>query len=301
MKVRTGQEKVLGNMTSHEPIVSTIEELNTGNEGVRLAEMAHDVRNLVTALGVYCDLLNEPGVLSAPYAHYGRDLRMVATASRNLAEKLSTASANATVDTETIPRFHEATTSRGKSSRKYVPHQSGNWRPLCWEPPLTDSINNLSADLLANRNLLAALAGPAVELTIDAENGEMPVKMTGENLTRVLVNLVKNAAEAMNSCGRIAISLREIHAGPEMPPRLLMSVDDSGPGIPESVLKKIFEPGYSTQPSDNAPRQKWPSSHHGLGLSSSRSIVEAAGGSIHAFNRSQGGARLEIELPVRKE
>jgi hypothetical protein len=40
-------------------------------EGENLAELAHDARNMVTALGLYCDLLDEPGVLGAPYAHYG--------------------------------------------------------------------------------------------------------------------------------------------------------------------------------------------------------------------------------------
>jgi len=59
------------------------------NEGENLAELAHDARNMVTALGLYCDLLEEPGVLATPYLHYGNELRLVAAASRRLVEKLA--------------------------------------------------------------------------------------------------------------------------------------------------------------------------------------------------------------------
>ena len=64
-------------------------------------------------------------------------------------------------------------------------------------------ISNLAAELLANRNLLSALAGPSIALTVDAEGRRAAVRLTGEDLTRVLVNLVKNAAEAMPAGGRI--------------------------------------------------------------------------------------------------
>ena len=71
-----------------------------------------------------------------------------------------------------------------------------------------EPIENLARELLANRNLLAALAGPAIALTVDAEGGARPVRLTGEDLTRVLVNLVKNAAEAMPAGGTIQLRLR---------------------------------------------------------------------------------------------
>ena len=52
-----------------EAVVETLATLRS--EGQSVAEVAHDARNMVTALGLYCDLLDEPGVLGAPYAHYG--------------------------------------------------------------------------------------------------------------------------------------------------------------------------------------------------------------------------------------
>ena len=58
------------------------------SRGETLSEVAHDARNMVTALGLYCDLLEEPGVLATPFMHYGHELRLVAAASRRLVEKI---------------------------------------------------------------------------------------------------------------------------------------------------------------------------------------------------------------------
>src|ERR1019366_1348355 len=69
-----------------EAVVETLANLRSRSEN--LEEVAHDARNMVTALGLYCDLLQEPGVLAIPYAHYGNELRLVAAASRRLVEKL---------------------------------------------------------------------------------------------------------------------------------------------------------------------------------------------------------------------
>src|SRR5208283_1769303 len=69
-----------------EAVVETLATL--GGKGESLEDLAHEARNMVTALGLYCDLLEEPGVLAAPFLHYGGELRLVASASRRLVEKL---------------------------------------------------------------------------------------------------------------------------------------------------------------------------------------------------------------------
>ena len=161
-------------------------------------------------------------------------------------------------------------------------------------------VANLAAELLANRNLLAALAGPSIAITVHAEGGARPVSLTGEDLTRVLVNLVKNSAEAMPSGGRIHIGLCEQPAAQGAAACLLVTVEDNGPGIPAEALETIFASGYSTHGMSEAANGNWTLSHRGLGLTISRSIVEGAGGRITAQNREQGGARFAIELPLRK-
>jgi signal transduction histidine kinase len=125
--------------------------------------------------------------------------------------------------------------------------------------------------------------------------------MSGEDLTRILVNLVKNAAEAMAGVGRIHINLWESCGEPGNAPWLTLNVEDNGPGIPDRLLSTVFEPGQSAHRNSTAlvrPDQ-WPVAHRGLGLSITRSIVEAAGGFIHAANRDPVGACFQIELPVQ--
>jgi signal transduction histidine kinase len=161
-------------------------------------------------------------------------------------------------------------------------------------------IENLAAELFANHNLLAALAGPGIALTVDVEGGAKPVRMTGEDLTRVLVNLVKNAAEAMPAAGRIQIVLEERPAAAGATEALALTIEDSGPGIPEKALEEVFMSGYTTRAKGTEARGSWPSTHRGLGLSITRSMVEAAGGRIFVTNRPHSGARFEIEMPVRK-
>jgi signal transduction histidine kinase len=329
-----------------EAMVQTLASL--GSRGESLAEVAHDARNMVTALGLYCDLLEEPGVLAVPFAHYGSELRLVAGASRRLVEKL------VALDTQTagepgVPGGIDLEASGSAPGRRESPahelsaqelsgqqgspqakaregsraesigsieHSSGSGaglgpehvsrrgadRARHWEMMFSEPVANLAAELLANRNLLSALAGPGIVVTVDAEGGARPVRLTAEDLTRLLVNLVKNAAEAIpakNGRGHIQISLRERGQGNAAPEALVLAVEDDGPGIELEVLDKIFDSGFSTHARNAVDSGGWPIAHRGLGLAISRSIVESSGGRVTACNRAQGGARIEIELPVR--
>src|SRR5208282_113276 len=162
---------------------------------------------------------------------------------------------------------------------------------------------------LANRNLLSALAGPSIVVTMETDGGAQAVRLTGEDLTRLLVNLIKNAAEAMakartRNC-RIHIGLRERETAQGAATCLALTVEDNGPGIPEPALERIFTSGYTSRGKEaetngTAPAGSWPQSHRGLGLAIVRSIVEGAGGRITASNRTQGGACFALELPARK-
>jgi len=281
-----------------EAVVETLANLRSRGES--LAEVAHDTRNMVTALGLYCDLLEEPGVLTPSFRHYAGELRLVATASRRLVEKMLALDARQGQDAGLASSLRVKWTRPEALSINRL-EQARRWDLM---PPVL--IDNLARELAANRNLLSALAGPSIALTVDAEGGALPVLLTGEDLTRILVNLVKNAAEAMPASGKIAISLHEFHAGADVHPWLLLTVEDNGPGIPAEALEKIFDAGYTSRCGGAAASVastpdgfgSWPAFHRGLGLSITRSIVEGAGGSIHASNCSPSGACFRIELPV---
>ena len=270
-----------------ETVVETLTNLRSGGE--TLAEVAHDARNMVTALGLYCDLLEEPGVLASPYLHYVGELRLVATASRRLVEKLVALDARAEM------RVLPSAAASAQSAWPAIDSGAGARRERLRRGELLPAqpIENLAAELLASRNLLAALAGPAIALTIDAEGGSRPVRLTAEDLTRILVNLVKNAAEAMTAGGRIHIELRERPLTADPAQWLSLSLEDNGPGIAAADLDKIFESGYTTRAAAQTGARR------GLGLAITRSIVEAAGGRIQALNRLPSGTRFAIELPVQ--
>lgn len=298
---RAGRKRV-------ETVVETLTNLRGGGES--LAEVAHDTRNLVTALWLYCDLLEEPGVLNPAFNHYASELRLVAAASRRLVEKLlaidanldARADANSDIRFETRPDAQlrpELGLSRAISTALTRSAPLSLDRARQWEVTPGEPIANLAGELAANRNLLSALAGPSVALGLNTEGGAQAVKMSGADLTRILVNLVKNAAEAMPGAGQIAINLHEFHADAVAPLWLMLTVEDNGPGVPIDKLEKIFDSGYTTKLNGALRNGGWPASHRGLGLSITRSIVEAAGGCIHAANSTGGGARFQIELPAR--
>jgi len=275
-----------------EMVVKTLTALS--NHGESLSEVAHDARNMVSALGLYCDLLGEPGVLATSYSHYGSELKLVAAASRRLMEKLAALDALCSPETSSVPRDP-------KSSKNGIIADARQENVQHWNSVPSVSIDNLAEDLLANRSLLSALAGPSIALTIDVQGGAQPVRLNAEDFTRILVNLVKNASEAMSAVGRIHLSLWESTGEPENAPWLTLNVEDNGPGISESTQEKMFRPGHSTRLNADvtSDSRNWPSARRGLGLSITRSIVEAAGGMIHAANRDPVEACFQIELPVR--
>jgi signal transduction histidine kinase len=104
-----------------------------------------------------------------------------------------------------------------------------------------------------------------------------------EALKQVLINLVQNAQEASPDGGEIAIGLEALESG------AVVTVKDSGPGIPEDVLPRIFDPFFTT---------KGEVSGVGLGLFVAEGIVRRHGGSLTARNRAEGtGAEFRVELP----
>lgn len=275
--------------SNSETVVGTIPEIGMWAqppaEGESLAELAHEARNMVTALAIYCDLLEEPGVLDAVHKHFARELRMVTGACRQIVEKLGRLDGYE-ISSKALPLASEA--------REFRSGVSGERRLAGEVIDGERQINNLQKELLSSCNVLDAMAGSGIRVELRTEGGARPVALTSEEMTRVLVNLVKNAAEAIGGTGAIRISLRE-----KSPERLSLVVEDNGPGFSPEVLQNLFQPGFSTRGTaaeGTAPRT---AAQRGLGLSITRNMIEAAGGSIRASNGPRGGARFEIDLPIR--
>jgi len=118
-------------------------------------------------------------------------------------------------------------------------------------------------------------------------------------LEQALVSVVMNSIEAMPQGGRVMIRTLARQFDPVdtgtfgnagsrlklLPGSMVVvaQIEDSGPGIPEDKLDKVFDPFYTTKPPGNVA---------GLGLTVTKKIVELHGGSIEITNRPTGGVRV---------
>jgi signal transduction histidine kinase len=124
----------------------------------------------------------------------------------------------------------------------------------------------------------------SVELTLELDAELPPVQADFVQLQQVLVNLVKNACEALAELRSaraitIAVGARDGRAA--------LVVSDNGPGISREVAERLFEPYVSTK-----------ASGMGLGLAICRTIVEAHGGRLTASAGRRDGAEFCVELPL---
>lgn len=129
-----------------------------------------------------------------------------------------------------------------------------------------------------------------VRCRLELDPGLPHVDVDRIQVMQVLLNLLLNAAEAMAGHGVVEgqVTVRSARLEPDF---LLCEVSDIGPGLPPGSAGAIFDAFYTTK-----------SNGLGLGLSISRSIVEAHGGRIVAMNNHHGvGARFEIQLPCFTE
>lgn len=140
-----------------------------------------------------------------------------------------------------------------------------------------------------------------IELRCAAPAGKLPeVDMDAERISQVLVNLVSNALKFTPRGGKVAITAALVPvngapAAPEVRSRALrVSVEDTGTGIQQADLAKVFEKFYQAPGGrNNAAGPKGT----GLGLYIVKSIVEAHGGRVFAES-SGAGSRFGFELPV---
>ena len=135
----------------------------------------------------------------------------------------------------------------------------------------------------------AELASPAlrdrgIQLAID---GPRPMHVTADALLlgQAVLNLLLNAAEAMDGPGAISVRFFAPPAGEGDAKQFHLVVRDSGPGIPPQVMDRIFNPFFTTKETGT-----------GLGLAIVHRVVEAHDGTILVTNPDGGGARFEIRV-----
>ncbi|WP_135501239.1 sensor histidine kinase [Roseovarius aestuariivivens] len=126
----------------------------------------------------------------------------------------------------------------------------------------------------------------AVNITRDAAPD---VRINPGELQQVIINLIVNAAQAMETQGRLDIRVTAADRNGRDGAALVVS--DTGPGIDTDRLTSVFDPFYTTKPGEGT----------GLGLSVSQTLIRQAGGLISVRNRATGGAEFTVWLPASED
>ncbi len=128
-----------------------------------------------------------------------------------------------------------------------------------------------------------------VRLSISLDSSSRPVLGDLHQLEQVFLNLINNACDAMQSvAGPKELSVRSRQVGA----RLLIEVEDNGPGMPPHVVERIFEPFFSTKPAGRGT---------GLGLAIAKQIIEEHGGILRCHSEPGKGTVFQVELPTATE
>jgi signal transduction histidine kinase len=117
--------------------------------------------------------------------------------------------------------------------------------------------------------------------------GNLPeVHLDGTQLQQVLLNLIKNALDAMNVVAREARRLR-LATSFDGHSTVFLSVQDSGPGIPAQDRERIFDPFFTTK-----------SGGMGLGLAICFTVAENHGGKLRLVKSDASGSVFELAIPI---
>ena len=143
-----------------------------------------------------------------------------------------------------------------------------------------------SDDVAATVREVVEFATPEVHnagctVTLGVAGGLPPAFYDEAQLRQALLNLLRNAREAMPGGGPIEVNVAAIGMS------VVVDVDDRGGGIPEEIRARVFDPFFSTKGEGT-----------GLGLAITRHIVEAHGGTIVCEPRLGGGTRFRLALPI---
>jgi len=145
------------------------------------------------------------------------------------------------------------------------------------------NLNRLAKDVCEMVAAKAAESGVAVEAQLAPE---MPDSMfDASRLHDAVLNIVSNAVDAARGQTQARVVVTTAYDSARR--RIVITVEDNGPGIPQAIQKKIFEPFFSTKGSKGT----------GLGLALTQKVVREHGGEIALESSESEGTRFTIWLP----
>lgn len=216
--------------------------------GSLIAGVAHELNNPLASVVGFADFLSE-----------FRDVP------HNLREPLAV-----------IREESERASSIVRNLLSFARKHDGHRGSMRMETLLRSTLSLLRTPLMSHR----------VEATLTVDDDVPPITMDASKMQQVFVNLITNAAQAMEGAGTSG-TIR-IHIG-RTAEGVAVTVTDEGPGIPAEVAHRIFEPFFTTKSS---------ASGTGLGLSISQGIVREHGGSMTVESDTESGAKFTVYLPL---
>ncbi len=121
----------------------------------------------------------------------------------------------------------------------------------------------------------------SVRLSIRYSSYELPISCVADHLKQVILNLIKNSLDAVSTDGEVIISLVKYDE------KCMIKVIDNGSGMPEEVLKQVFNPFFTMKKSGT-----------GLGLVVCRRIIHSFAGKINIKSIPNEGTEVEISIPL---
>ncbi len=167
---------------------------------------------------------------------------------------------------------------------------------LDYARPSSSNPAPVDVNAVIRRTLQVLSTEPNVDTTFSVELPDEPtlVRADAEQFRQVLINLIRNAQQAMNGRGEIAISVsrraaRSPERGTAPEGDVEIAVKDSGPGMAPQVLRHVFVPFFTTKAEGT-----------GLGLAISQRMVQQMGGVIEARSAEGSGTTFVVVLPAAK-
>lgn len=233
-----------------------------------VSHLAHDVRNWLTVLQVYCDLLSTPGTVVGRGIEWIEELSSAVERGQRLVQAL--------VDSMALVDSAQAS----EPLRRGVPMEAVATAPF-----------DLAVAIERRLPLLRQMAGNLIEVESRTVAQAGATALREPEFERILLNLVRNAIEAMPEGGTLRITLEPDDSSERR--SLVLGVSDTGQGIAAEFLPHIFDSGFSTKLAAADPL-----SGRGFGLAIVRELAMGAGGSVSVCSRTGRGTSFAVELPL---
>ncbi len=215
------------------------------------AMVAHEIRNPLSSIGLNAELLEEE-IRSVPEQDSTEPLALLQAISRE------------------VERLTEVTEEYLKFARLPKPHL------------LPSDINDILANLL--RFVQAELDGAGIELKEQLAPDLPSVSADQDQLRQAFLNLLRNSSESMPTGGVLTVATESV------PGRIRVRFSDTGAGIDNACIERIFDPFFSTREGGT-----------GLGLSLTQQIISEHGGSIACASEPDQGTSFVVEIPLTDE